>query len=467
VPELPEGYRVVPEEDRAKAKVFFGHGKTVAANGNYDYAISMYLQGLALDPDDVEAHQEMRDFSLRRKAGGGKSLGMLDAMKLKRGSKDDKQNMLNAEKLLAFDPGNTDYMVSLIQSALKAGYWDTVMWIGPILQKANQDDKKPDFNKYLALRDVYKSLKRWKLAADAAQRALELRPQDMDLPTEVKNLGAMETMDAAGYAKGGSFRDQIRNREQQEQQLKVDKDYLDSDAQSILIADAEKQYKAEPEDSGKAMRLVDVLEKTDQIERENQAIDILQNWYEKTKAFRYRLRIGQINMKAWNRMERQRRMALAEKPGDPELIKDYASFKREQHEFELKEFELAAAAYPTEMKWKYGVGLSLFNLGRYQDAIPVFQQARNDPKYRVDAGLRIGMAFFEAGFLDEADQTFAGLIRDYQLAGDNKSKEMHYWRGRALEQKGNRPEALAHYSQVAQWDFNYRDVQARIKKLRS
>jgi hypothetical protein len=29
-----------------------------------------------------------------------------------------------------------------------------------------------------------------------------------------------------------------------------------------------------------------------------------------------------------------------------------------------------------------------------------------------------------------------------------------------------KPEALAHYSKVAQWDFNYKDVQARIKRLR-
>jgi hypothetical protein len=79
----------------------------------------------------------------------------------------------------------------------------------------------------------------------------------------------------------------------------------------------------------------------------------------------------------------------------------------------------------------------------------------------------VGRAFFEAGFLDEADDTMAGLIRDYQLTGDTKSKDMNYWRGRILEQKNMRSEALAHYSKVAQWDFGYRDVQARIKKLKS
>ena len=87
--------------------MFFGHGRNAAGTGNYEYAIEMYLQGLNQDPDNKDAHQELRNIALKRKVSGGKSLGMLEAMKLKRPSKDDKQNMLAFEKLLAFDPGNT------------------------------------------------------------------------------------------------------------------------------------------------------------------------------------------------------------------------------------------------------------------------------------------------------------------------------------------------------------------------
>jgi hypothetical protein len=35
-----------------------------------------------------------------------------------------------------------------------------------------------------------------------------------------------------------------------------------------------------------------------------------------------------------------------------------------------------------------------------------------------------------------------------------------------LELKPDIPAALKQYSQVAQWNFTYRDVQARIKKLK-
>ncbi len=170
-------------------------------------------------------------------------------MKLKRPTSDDKVNMLNAEKLMSYDPGNTDPMQSLLQSAYRGGYWDTVLWVGPILQKANADDKKPDFNKFIVLRDVYKGLKRWRLAADACQYALMLRPNDMDLTTELKNLGAMDTMESAGYSKGGSFRDQIRDMNKQSMLLTGDKDHADLDAQQAIIHQAEQDYKAEPHDA--------------------------------------------------------------------------------------------------------------------------------------------------------------------------------------------------------------------------
>lgn len=173
--DIPQGYREVSEEDSKKAKAFFDRGRTVGDTGNFDFAIEMYLQGLNWDPNAAEAHQSLRDISLRRKASGGKDLGMFDKLKLRRSGKDEKQNMLNAERLLAYDPGNTDHMVNLMQSALKGGFYDTVLWIGPILQRANADSKSPEFNKYITLKDFYKELHQWKLAGNACLLAYRMR----------------------------------------------------------------------------------------------------------------------------------------------------------------------------------------------------------------------------------------------------------------------------------------------------
>ena len=460
------GYAETPDADRKKAKIFFDRGATVAGTGNYEYAIDMYIEGLKLDPDAVEAHQSLRDISLRRKASGGKGLGMWDAIKLKKPSKDDKQNLLNAEKLLAYDPGNTDNMINVLQNGLRGGFYDTVLWVGPILQQANAESPKPDANKFIILRDAYKSLQRWKLATDACHYAAMLRPDDMDLQNELKNLGAKETMRRGNYETGGSFRESVKDVEGQDKLLSMDKDVRTQDQMSRLIADARGEYERDPDDLAKLGKFVDTLVKTELPENENAAIDLLEGAYTRSKQFRFRQYVGRIRMAQMTRMERSLRQAAVQNPNDAEAKQAYAQFAQEKVEEELKEYQLWAENYPTDAGFRYQVGIRLYQLHRYDEAIPVLQQVRSDPKFRTDAAIVLGRAFLDAGYVDEAVDTLGVVINDYVHKGDAKSIDMTYWYARALEQKGEAQAAAKTYSQVAQWNFNYKDVQARIKRLR-
>jgi TolA-binding protein len=466
VAELPEGYRDIPENDRKKAQAFFERGKTVEGTGNYEYAIEMMLQGLSVDPDARAAHQTLRDIALKRKASGGKDLGMMEKMKLRRPTKDDKQNMLNAEKLLSYEPGNPDHMVTMLQNAHKAGFYDTVMWIGPILLRANADSKNPDVNKFLILKDVYKDLLQWKAATEACHYALRLDEFNMDLQTELKNLGAQDTMDEGNYTKGGSFRESLTRTEEQDRLIQDSKDVQSNENLMKSIADAEASYKADPVD-GKLLRLVELLEKTEDVEYENQAMEMLEDAYNRTKQFRFRQRVGKIQIAQMLRSERTFKKAILTNSQDAQAKRDYEEFKKEQLEFELNEYTLWADNYPTDLTLRYLMALRLFALKRYNDAIPVFQQARQDPKVKTDASIALGQSFLEAGYVDEAIETLQAVIDEYQLKGDDKSKLMYYWQGRALQQKGNTDLAIKRYSQVAQWEFTYKDVQTRIKELRN
>ena len=464
--DTPE-YHQIPEADQKKAKAFFDRGNTVAGTGNYEYAIEMYLNGLAVDPDAVEAHETLRGIAMKRKATGGKAKGMMEKMKLGRPSKDDKQNLRNQEELLSYDPGSTDHMVGVLQNAVRGGFFETVMWIGPILQKANADSPKPDVKKFILLRDAYKALKKWKLAADACNYAVLLRPDDMDLLNELKNLGAMDTMDKGKYDQGGSFRSSQKDADKQDLLNKQESRVQTIDMMSPVIEAAKKEYLADPTEPGKINKYADALAKTEQPELENQAIDLLQNAFEKTRQFRFRLRIGELRMQQMKRMERSLRAVAAANPQDADAKQAYAEFRQDQVQNELAEFQLASENYPTQASYKWEVGQRLVLLRRYEEAIGVLQQLRVDPKYRFDAGFQLGTAFLHAGFVDESIDTLAAVINDYPAKGDAKSTEMAYVYGRALEQKGEKVAAVKAYSQVAQAQFNFRDVQVRIKKLRA
>lgn len=466
--DLPSGYRDVPEEDRKKAQRFFDQGRKVADTGNFDYAIEMYLSGLAIDPENTEAHQQLRDISLKRKASGGKDLGMMAKMKLRKTSKEDKENLLNAEKLLAYHPGDVPTMLALMVAAHRAGFYDTAMWIGKITYDANiTAPKGPDFNTFTTLRDVYKSLHAWKEAVEACGWAAKMRPDDMDLQKELKDLGAQLTMYQGKYESGKSFRDSVKDMAGQRKLMVADTDVRTMDMMQQQILDAEAEWKAEPNEAGKLMKYVEALRKTETLEYENRAIEILEEAFKRTGQFRFRKAVGELKISQLSRMERSMRQALQANPADAELKKDYAKFLRERAEEELAEYTLWAENYPTETGFRFNMARLLFQLGRFDEAIPLFQNARQDPKYKSESSTLLGRAFMEAGFADEAVDTLREATEAYPVKGDPKSIEMTYYYARSLEAKGDTPTALKQYSQVAQWNFNYRDVQVRIKALRT
>ena len=463
--QLP-GYRDTSPEDRKKAERFFAIARDKASSLQFEYAIDMYLDGLKFDPEDVNAHQALREVSLNRKVRGGKDMGMMQKMKLRYG-KDDKDNMLLAERFLAYDPGNTGRMLEMVRYAVDAGCFDTVMWIGPILLKANSESGKEEISKYLALKDAYIRVRKWQHATDAAHHALRMKPDDMNLQQEVKNLGAQQTMDAGKYGSGGTFRDSVRDVEGQDKLMSEDKDIRTMDMLSLQMRDARAELAKDPNEPGKLAKLVDLMVKTESSEYENEAIELLDAAYKRTGQFRFRQRLGLIKMQQLKRMERSLREEVAKNPKDAEMVKAYQDFAKERAEEEYKEFALASENYPTDNTLKYEMAKRLLALHQYPEAIPLLQQAVQDPKLRNDATIELGKAFLSAEFVDEAVDTLKGLTESYQMQGDNRSKDIYYWYGRSLEERGDAPDAIKCYSKVTQWDFNFRDVQARIKALRA
>jgi hypothetical protein len=119
-----------------EAEACFVLGRAAASKGQFDDAIEMFLKGLKVDPDIVEAHKELRVIALKRKASGGKPVDMFAKIKLLRSTKDPKANMLNAEKVLSCDPGSTDAMQAMIVAVNKGGFCETATWLTSELDRA-------------------------------------------------------------------------------------------------------------------------------------------------------------------------------------------------------------------------------------------------------------------------------------------------------------------------------------------
>jgi len=298
--------------------------------------------------------------------------------------------------------------------------------------------------------------------ARKAPRSIHEGARDM-----ARDIAATDAMQRGGYAKGGSFRDSVKDLAGQQALMTSDTDVRTMDVLGRQIQVAEEEWKTDQKDHAKLNKLVELLEKTENPDYENRAIEMLESAYETSKQYRYRFKAANIRLKQMSRMERTLRASLAAKPGDEGIKKDYAEFVKDKLNQELSIFQEAAANYPTDMSLKFQAADRMFQLGQYGEAIPIFQQARNDPKFRVAATVGLARAFLDADFVDEAIDTLKDLIEGYEVKSDSKFTEMSYWYGRALEKKGDVQAALKAYSGVAMANFNYRDVQGRIKRLRT
>jgi tetratricopeptide (TPR) repeat protein len=314
------------------------------------------------------------------------------------------------------------------------------------------------------MKNGYKNFEQWKLAVEACQHASAMRPEDMDLLKELKDLGAQHTLSHGRYGTAKSFRDSMRDMEGQQSLMENERDFKSDDFLSRKAKEAEVDWGNSPDDLTLFSKYVDALRATESPEYENKAIEQLDLMHQKTRQFKWRQKLGEIKMAQLSRLERVMR---ADMQRDPDMKKEYIQFIREKAQLEMAEYQLIVENYPTDTTARFQIAQRMFQLGQFHEAIPVFQQVRNDPKYRIPASLLLGRAFLESGFAEESVETLKAVLDEYPAKGDDRSKEMYYWYGRSLENHKDHAGAIRQYSQVAQVDFNYRDVQERIKRLRA
>jgi len=459
------------DADIANARKCFERGQELAEKKNYDYAIEVYISGLEYWPEAVEeGHKPCRAAALFR---GSKKASFTDGMRYKTNAKDLKKAMLNAEMLLSKDPKNVGYMEAMFKNAAKGGYIAAAMWVGEMLAEAAIREAKPSPARFILMREVYEELgdrltetnplvaiTAYERAVEALSRLQKLKPNDLALSTELRDVAGKLTIVKGKYSSADSFKDSIQDGEAQAELHDKERAYQSDERLDELIARAQVKYEAEPTIQPVIYALVDLLTRREQEKDENKAIGVLVKAFKATNEYRYKMRADDIRIRQLNRQARQ---IVAQ--GDAQAAKQHY---REKMKFELAVFKDRARHYPTDLRIRFQYGTRLFKVGRFDDAIPVLQEARSDPKTRNQCSLYVGRCFFEKNYAAQAIDTFREALDGYETPDDELGKDLHYWLGRSYESDGKLDEALKIYGQLIQWDYNYRkgDVRKRVDRLR-
>jgi len=470
--DLPETHGMMPAEDENqevnldKALTFFERAEEVASTDNFDYAIDLYLEGLRLCPDALEdGHIPLRRIALIRQAKGGKKPSITEKMK-HHGGKTPLDEMLNAEFLLAKDPDNLAYAETMLKAATAGGFSRTAMWIADLVFEANRAKEHPSVATFLLLKDIYRKLELFDKAVAACRAALDMRPDDGPLHDELRDLSAQLTVQRGKYDGTGDFRRSIRDKESQEKLHAQESLVKSLDFRQRAVEEA-KRLAAKTPTQENILKLADALVDLETDKGHQDAIKLLHEAWNKYHDPTFKRREGEIRIKRLRAVMRAIKNALKQNPSDPDLQQKLATVTAKLDAVCMDHYRWCVENYPTDMKFKYEYAQLLVQHKRYDEAIPLFQEAQRDPRYRISGLGKTALCFLLKGWYADAIDLFEKALQNAEIQGTAMAKELRYNLARAYEQDGRSDKALDIYRKLAQEDFGYKDVRQRIDALRS
>lgn len=103
---------------------------------------------------------------------------------------------------------------------------------------------------------------------------------------------------------------------------------------------------------------------------------------------------------------------------------------------------------------------------RWAEAIPLLELTRDEPRFRVQSLVRIGLCLL---FLDQMEKARGYLMWAVPDLGFGEDLELyksgHYFLARMEEERGNLATAEKHYGEVLVVDYEYKDTLQRLEEL--
>lgn len=468
------------EPDKAKARKWFKHAETVAATKNYDYAVELYVNGLAIWPDAVdEGLRKLRVVATARKLAGGKPAGFLEASKKSTGGKDYLKSLANGLFLFGKDPGNSSHMEAILTSAAKAKLDRVVQWIAPVICEALTAEKKQPEKRYNELSqsmeqgaDLAMALNEYQIAVDILQAGLRVSqiwaqhyPDSSEAQKAYSRASSKQTIVKGRFGTGESFMESVKDASKQAEIRDRDSSVQSVDRMAEMIAKARKEWDANRELPAKLINLVDLIIKREEDEPENEAVALLEEEYAAHGNYTMKVKADDIRMRQMKRNVRKIQAKLTREPDNEELKRIQPRYLAKQAKVEIDIYRERLEHYPTDMRIRFELAVRLFKLKLWDEAIPLFQQAQSDGRHRNEARLYIGRAFIEKNLPTQAVDILRNAIEQSEVKTDETAKELNYWMARALESDGQTADARKVYGQLIQLDYNFRDARQRLEVL--
>ncbi len=472
-----EAVEVAGQPEPAKARKFFERAQAVHDSTNYEYAMTLWLQGLRHDPSSVEGLEffwksasEFLDSPARPKGPTKDQMGAFSG-------RAPVDRYLSNLLMWATKPLEYSLGLRAFESGVKIGLKDSGAWIGRKVLGIAGEDAKAKKDLFVQLMSLFQEAEAFDMAVIAGEIACRLDPSDARLTADVKNLAAQATMKKSGYEEGkmveaGAFRKNVKDISGQRAVEEEERIVKTEEVQVRAIERAKKDYEARTSDVSAVQKYARLLLERGSVEDEKLAYAILTQGFKETQNYRFKALAGDLNLRVARRQVRAIKEEAAADPTSAEKKAQAAKVERQLCEMEVKEFEERTVHNPTDLPLRFELGQRLLLIGENERAIEQLQQARGSPGILTQVLMGLGVAFGRLGWMDEAEQSYREAIASHPVATDDLAAELRYGLMDVLQRKGMdsrdlsaAEEAFKLASGIAVQRIGFKDIRSRRQQL--
>jgi predicted Zn-dependent protease len=435
---------------------------------NFNYAISL-LQGLLKqEPEFLAGRQLLRRAEVTKHRGDRRALfnistSAISIMKAQRElKKDPKRAVEMIEKVLEEEPYNRQANLVLKQAALGAGWPE----IGVFALQTLLEEKANDLKILHELGRLYHELGENEKEVEVYHKIAEIDPTDAEAVRLGKDASARASMKTGGWTQAGSYRDLIKDKPAAvslEQQGRL---VLADESLERQIEEAFARHQAEPRSVDFARKLAALYALKEDFENSiawyRYLADLTNNSDEGIAE-----KISDLQRKRSEREIAGHEEFLARPGAEDGLFADRAEalvLAQKNHAALLLEDALRRSERnPTDLQLRFELGEQLFHAGRFREALPELQRARQNPNARLKSMNLLGCCYRELGMLDLAEKQLDEAAQEIGSM-DAMKKEITYNLGLVYEQMGQGDKSIAAMKQIYQIDYGYRDVAVRVER---
>ena len=446
-----------------KARGWFDHGRKAA---DPDYALTCFANGIRLDPSPMSAHEAMFAAAVKYtgKPAAGKELRKIDGPH-------PVEKFAASEFAWMKDLNSASLAVKFLEASVKARQWaaEVGRWHCPRVLNVLRRQKKPSKSMFLTAKDLFPELGAWDEALAAGMDALTLDPGDVNLENELKDISAQRAMDQGHYEEAageeGGFRKFVKDPEKQRELGESDSIAAGLDVAGRNIERARKEYELSPDDPDVINQYAQLLRALATDESAEQSHAIFMKGYTITGQYRFRASAGDIRVSQARATVTELQDKLGQPGSNSEIQTEIDAARNVLLDLQHTEYTARIKEYPTDRVLKQQLGEVLFELGKFQNAMQCFQEAKDDPKLRVRATHMLGRSFAAETWHDDAIKEFKDALESVE-PGDRDTELsvrynlmvslMEFARGEKSMESAR--EALEICSSIVRKDITYRDI---------